>query len=264
MAGLDDFIRSIGYTNPATAPLVLAGDLLGGYMRKKQQDESRVGTVLSVLGGKPHQIYAGEEYGPQSLGSYLRLHQANPGKFPAVKGAPAAVRPPAARPPAGGGQPPAAPDWQPGGEPSGTLPDTTQDWGGPQNIGEGTFSEEAKTAGQEPGFEELSKVLQQALSPEYRRGVTDEAIRQYAATTAISQALGAEKSRERYKREVELERIKQWSDLAKTTMQTNMLSQALLGQAVIASQQPSAAMADVLSKGAAAAQQAMGGFQLRV
>jgi len=47
-------------------------------------------------------------------------------------------------------------------------------------------------------------------------------------------------------------------------MQTNLLSQALLGQAFISAQQPNAAMADVLSKGTQAAQGALGGsFQLK-
>lgn len=269
MAGLEDLARMIGYSNPVLAPTIFAGDLIGRYMsgkeaeKKKQQvaEDSRVGTVLSILGGKPNQIYAGKDYGPQSLASYAALSKADPKRFPAIKGAPAAP-PPTAKPET---VPPVGPDWESGGGPSGTLPDATAGWGTPGQIGEGTFSEEAKTAGKEPGFEELTKLLQESLSPEYRKAVTDEAIRQYAATTAISQALGAEKSRERYKREVELERIKQWTDLAKTTMQTNVLSQALLGQALVASQQPSSAMADVLSKGSAAAQQqAMGGFQLKV
>jgi hypothetical protein len=267
MAGLEDLTRMIGYGNPITAPLVFAGEMMGRYMSgkeeetKKQQaaEDARVGTVLSVLGGKPYQIYAGKDYGPQSLESYIALSKADPKRFPAIKGAPAA--PPAAKPKAA---PPAAPDWQSGGGPSGTLPDSTAGYGTPSQIEEGTFSEEARTAGKEPGFEELTKLLQESLSPEYRKATTDEAIRQYAATTAISQALGAEKSRERYKREIELERIKQWTDLAKTTMQTNVLSQSLLGQALLVSQQPSAAVADVLSKGSAAAQQAMGGFQLKV
>lgn len=268
MAGLEDLTRMVGYSNPVTAPLVFAGEMMGRYMsgkneeKKKQQaaEDSRVGTVLSVLGGKPYQIYAGKEYGPQSLESYVALSKADPKRFPAIKGAPA-VPPSTAKPET---VPPVGPDWESGGGPSGTLPDSTAGWGTPGQIGEGSFSEEARTAGKEPGFDELTKLLQESLSPEYRKAVTDEAIRQYAATTAISQALGAEKSRERYKREVELERIKQWTDLAKTTMQTNVLSQALLGQALVASQQPSSAMADVLSKGSAAAQQAMGGFQLKV
>jgi len=42
-----------------------------------------------------------------------------------------------------------------------------------------------------------------------------------------------------------------------------MLSQALLGQALISSQQPNANVADILSKGMQAAQSSLGGFQLR-
>jgi hypothetical protein len=267
MAGLQDLARMVGYGNPVTAPLVFAGQMMGGYMGEKEKekqkqtaaDTARVGTVLSVLGGKPYQVYAGKDYGPQSLESYLALSKADPKRFPAIKGAP--VAPPTQKPPA---TPPAGPDWQSEGGPSGSLPDATAGWGTPGEIEEGTFSEEAQKAGKEPGFDQLSQLLEEALSPTYRKAVTDEAIRQYAATSAISQALGAEKSRERYKREVELERIKQWTDLAKTQLQTNVLSQALLGQALVASQQPSAVMADVLSKGASAAQQAMGGFKLGV
>lgn len=267
MAGLEDLARTIGYTNPFTAPIVFAGDILGKYMGDKEKakqanaaEQARVGAVLSVLGGRPYRVYAGKDYGAQSPESYAALNKADSKRFPAIKGVPPAS--PTAKKPESA--PPVGPDWEAGGGPSGTLPDATAGWGTPGQIGEGSFSEEAKQAGKEPGFEELSRILKESLSPEYRRGLTDEAIRQFAATSAISQALGAEKSRERYKREIELERIKQWTDLAKTTMQTNVLSQALLGQALLVSQQPSAAMADVLSKGSAAAQQAMGGFQLKV
>jgi hypothetical protein len=258
----------IGYTNPVTAPIVFAGDLMGMYMgdknkQKEQQaaaEASRVGDVVSILGGRPYRIYAGRDYGPQSLESYLALNKADPKRFPAIKGAPA-TPPPAAAAPAV--TPPAAPNWQTDDSPSGTLPDATAGYPTPRDVREGTFSEEALKAGKEPTVEAVLDLLQKRLSPEGIRVSTDEAIRQYAATSAISQALGAEKSRERYKREVELERIKQWTDLAKTKMQTDILAQSLLGQALLVSQQPSAAVADVLSKGASAAQQALGGFQLR-
>jgi hypothetical protein len=268
MAGLQDLARMVGYTNPATAPLVLAGDLMKAYMgdKEKQKEQqaaaeaSRVGDVVSILGGRPYRIYAGKDYGPQSLESYLALSKSDPKRFPAIKGAPATPPPAATAPPAA---PPAGPDWSTGGGPSGDIPDATAGWGTPGSIREGSFSEESQRAGNEPTVEAILDMLQKQFTPEGRRLATDEAIRQYAATSAISQALGAEKSRERYKREVELERIKQWTDLAKTKMQTDILAQSMLGQALLVSQQPSAAVADVLSKGAAAAQQALGGFQLR-
>lgn len=267
MAGLQDLARMVGYSNPITAPVVFAGDLMGAYLGDKEKekqkqvaaDTARVGEVVSVLNGRPYRIYAGKDYGPQSLESYLALSKTDPKRFPAVKGAVAA--PPAAKPPA---TPPTTPDWTGGGGPSGSIPDETAGWGTAGDITEGGFSEEVKKAGSEPSVEAILDMLQQQLTPEGRKVATDEAIRQFAATSAISQALGAEKSRERYRREVELERIKQWTDLAKTQLQSNVLSQALLGQALIASQQPSAVTADVLSKGSAAAQQALGGFQLRV
>jgi hypothetical protein len=143
------------------------------------------------------------------------------------------------------------------------LPDATTDWGTAQDVESGNFPADVKTPGKEPGFEELVKLLETQMSPEARREATNEAIRQFVTTSTISQALGAEKSRERYKREIELERIKSWTDMYKTAQQTNVLSQAMLGQALIASQQPSANVADILSKGTQAAQSVLGGFQLR-
>jgi hypothetical protein len=195
------------------------------------------------------------------VGSYLKLRQGDPDRFPRPTG----LKPPVARTPAT--PPSSGPDWQDGGGAPGTpnapLPDTTTNWGTAQDVETGTFPADVKTPGKEPGFEQILDFVEQALSPENRRFLTDESIRQFAATSAISQALGAEKSRERYKREIELERIKSWTDMYKTAQQTNMLSQALLGQALISSQQPNANVADILSKGMQSAQSAIGGFQLR-
>ena len=252
-------IRFAGAFNPALSVLSAATELGYGMLSKAKEDEASgrpVGTVTSILGGKPFKVYAGEDYGDQSVDTYLKLRQANPTKFPEIKGAPKSPTPVTADGEAEAGAAPPAP--------AGGIPDATQRWGTPGDIATEQYPAQVQTSGKEPGFENLQKLLEKALSPEFLKSRTDEGIRQFVATSTISQALGAEKSRERYKREVELERIKQWTDLQKTTMQTNLLSQALLGQAFISAQQPNAAMADILAKGTQAAQGAIGGsFQLK-
>ena len=272
MADVRDALRFAGLFNPMLAPIAAVSELSYGMIPEAGEDKEKpssrpVGTVTSVLGGKPYKVYAGDEYGDQSLGTYLKLRQANPNKFPEIKGAP---KPPTPAAPTGGtAVPPVTADWEGGAAgtpsaPAGGIPDAAQGWGTPGDIATEQFPAQVQTPGTEPGFENLQKLLEKSLSPEFLKGRTDEAIRQFVATSSISQALGAEKSKERYKREVELERIKQWTDLQKATMQTNLLSQALLGQAFISAQQPSAAMADVLAKGTQAAQGAIGGsFQLK-
>lgn len=266
-------MRFAGAFNPALSVLSAATELGYGLLSKDKEDEASgrpVGTVTSILGGKPFKVYAGEDYGDQSLDTYLKLRQANPTKFPEIKGAPKPPTPGSPGAPAGStAVPPVTADWEAEAgsappAPAGGIPDATQGWGTPGDIATEQYPAQVQTSGKEPGFENLQKLLEKSLSPEFLKGRTDEAIRQFVATSTISQALGAEKSRERYKREVELERIKQWTDLQKATMQTNLLSQALLGQAFISAQQPNAAMADVLAKGTQAAQGAIGGsFQLK-
>ena len=263
-------IRFAGAFNPALNVLSAATELGYGLLSKDKEDEASgrsVGTVTSILGGKPFKVYAGEDYGDQSVDTYLKLRQANPTKFPEIKGAP--------KPPTPGARsgstpvPPVTADWEAGSAPpapapAGGIPDATQGWGTPGDIATEQYPAQVQTSGKEPGFDILLKLLEKYQSPEFLKGRTDEGIRQFVATSTISQALGAEKSRERYKREVELERIKQWTDLQKTTMQTNLLAQALQGQAFISAQQPNAAMADILAKGTQAAQGAIGGsFQLK-
>lgn len=270
MADVRDALRFAGLFNPLLAPIAAATDLSYNFIpaakdEKQKPADRPVGTVTSILGGKPYKVYAGEDYGEQSLGTYLKLRQANPDKFPDIKGG----AKPTPAPVAGGTTAPVTADWATGSEvppapATGGLPDATQGWGTPGDIATEQYPGQVQTSGKEPGFENLQNLLEKSLSPEFLKGRTDEAIRQFVATSTISQALGAEKSRERYKREVELERIKQWTDLQKATMQTNLLSQALLGQAFISAQQPNAAMADVLAKGTQAAQGAIGGsFQLK-
>lgn len=266
MADIREMIRFAGAAAPGIfGPLALANEASYALYPREQKkaedkkDSTPVGKVVSYLNEKPYKIYAGKEYGPQSVASYLKLRQQDPNRFPRPAGLEAQAKPPASIPPAG------TPDWNApdGGAAGGSFEGATEGWGTAQDVGAEGFPADVKTAGKEPGFEELIELLKTQMSPEARREATNEAIRQYVATTAISQALGAEKSRERYKREVELERIRQWTDLAKTTQQTNVLSQALLGQALIASQQPSANVADILGKGTQAAQSVLGGFQLR-
>jgi hypothetical protein len=255
------------------APIAAVSELSYGMIPKAGEDKEKpssrpVGTVTAILGGKPYKVYAGEDYGDQSLGTYLKLRQANPNKFPEIKGAP---KPPTSG--AAAGKTPISPvtaDWEGGADGAtagsgGGMDAATQGWGTGQDVNTGTYPAEVKTPGSEPGFDFLGKQFEKLASDEYLTKRTDEAIRQFTATTAISQALGAEKSRERYKREVELERIRRWTELQQTTLQSNLLAKALLGQAFISAQQPSAAMADVLAKGTQAAQGALGGsFQLKV
>jgi hypothetical protein len=266
MADIRDVIRFAGTAAPAVfGPLALANEASYAFYprgKAKEDDAAPVGKIVSYLNEQPYKIYAGEEYGPQSVASYMKLRQSDPNRFPRPIGLEAAKPKAIPQPKTPVSVPP---NWEtPGGAAAGVpLPDATAGWGGPQDVNTGTFPAEARSAGTEPGFEEILKFLQGTLSPEGRKVATDEAIRQFAATSAFSAALGEEKSRQRYKRELELERIKQWTDLAKTTMQTNVLSQAMLGQALIASQQPNAAVADILSKGTQAAQGVLGGFQLR-
>jgi hypothetical protein len=259
-------LRLAGLTNPllfgpAALATEVAYNMYPAEAKTRDNLERQIGSVLSYLNEQPYKIYAGEDYGPQSVGSYLKLRQSDPDRFPR----PAGLKPPKAQTPATpAARPPSSPDWQTGGgAPGGSLPDTTTDWGTAQDVETGNFPADVKTPGKEPGFEELVKLLETQMSPEARREATNEAIRQFVTTSAISQALGAEKSRERYKREIELERIKSWTDMYKTAQQTNVLSQAMLGQALIASQQPSANVADILSKGTQSAQSVLGGFQLR-
>lgn len=268
MVDMRGALRLAGATNPLLfGPAALAAEVAYNMYpaeKKKPSADKPIGSVVSYLNNQPYQIYAGEEYGPQSVGSYLELRQQDPNRFPRPVGLGAPkpqAKPPASVPPA----PPAAPDWNApaGGGAGGSFEGATTNWGTAQDVGTEGFPADVRTPGKEPGFQEIIELLKTQMSPEARREATSEAIRQYVATSAISQALGAEKSRERYKREVELERIKQWTDLAKTTQQTNLLSQALLGQALIASQQPNANVADILGKGTQAAQSVLGGFQLK-
>lgn len=261
-----DLLRFAGAAAPFVfGPAAVASEIGYALFPKKQETKDKdqaIGSVVSYLNDRPYEVYAGKDYGPQSIGSYMKLRQTDPNRFPRPMGLGAVQSKPKAKPPAA---PATNPDWQTsgGGAVPPLLDDTTTAWGTAQDVSTGTFPAEARRSGSEPGFETILDFLKETLSPEGATLRTNEAIRQFAATTAISQALGAEKSRERYKREVELERIKQWTDLAKTTQQTNLLSQALLGQALIASQQPSVALADVLSKGTQAAQSVLGGFQLK-
>lgn len=241
----------------------LVGPTLGGVIAPDKK-EPKVGTVLSYLDGKPFKVFAGP-WGAQSVESYESLRAKNPGAFPAVVGSQAETPKgsPSKPPGSSTATPPAtSPDWtQPAG---GSIPSETGTTGTVPDIATEGFPTQAQTVGRDPYLDELLRQQRASLSPEFLKSRTDEAIRQFAATSAITQALGAQKSEERRRREVELAKINQWTELAKSTMQTNVLSQAMLGQAVIASQQPSAAVADVLSKGTAAAAQVLGAPSLRI
>ena len=242
-----------------------AAPSVAGMFGVGEKKEPKIGTVLSYLNGKPFEVFAGP-WGKQTVGSYESLRAKAPGTFPAISDAGGAAKPPAAKPPAS--STPAAPvtaaDWEtPAAGAAAAIGDQTQDWGGPQDIATEGYPAQVQQTGKDPVLEELLATAKSSLSPEFLKGRTDEAIRQFVVTSTVAEALGAEKAEQRRRREVELEKIRQWTDLAKTTTSANLMSQALLGQALIASQQPSAAMADVLGKGAAAAQQVLGPITLR-
>lgn len=264
MADIRDVFRFAGTINPLLAPLSLAAEASYGMFPAEKPRERSVGTVISYLDKKPFKIYAGEEYGPQSLGSYLKLRQQNPSKFPL----PAGFKPPQAKAPkpqnadTAGREGPSTTNPDRSIPPAGSIEDPTTTGQTPQSTTAEDFGTEVRKAGSEPGFEGLTDIFEKITSPEYIEFVTGNQLKSAVIQSAISQALGAEKSRERYKREIELERIKSWTDMYKTARQTDVLAQALLGQALIASQQPSANVADILSKGAQAAQSALGSFRL--
>lgn len=246
------------------APLAPLLSMLGygALPDDSKKKEPKIGTVLSYLNGKPYEVYAGP-WGKQTVGSYESLRAKSPGTFPAITGTPAAPKP-AAKPPSTPAAPVTAADWEtPAAGAAAAIGDQTQDWGGPQDIATEGYPAQVQQTGKDPVLEELLATAKSSLSPEFLKGRTDEAIRQFVVTSTVAEALGAEKAEQRRRREVELEKIRQWTDLAKTTTSANLMSQALLGQALIASQQPSAVMADVLGKGAAAAQQVLGAPTLR-
>jgi hypothetical protein len=222
----------------------------------------RVGDVLSYLNKQPYKVYAGPDYGAQSVASYRALQAKDPKSFPAIKGellAPAKAESTTQASQTAGRGPV---DW---GPKTGSVEDQSGTTGTVGDVSAGKVGEQLGTAGEEPGFNTLLEKFGKFIDdPEFRRTLSDERIREFAATQAVTQALGAQKSEERRRREVELEKIKQWTSLATASMNTNLLSQAMLGQAVIAAQQPSASMAEVLSKGTQAAAQVLGSPSLRV
>lgn len=248
------------------APIVgaVAGPALASVFPSPKK-EPKVGTVLSYLNGKPYKVFAGP-WGPQSVESYESLRAKDPSTFPAVSGMKSQEGKPSQStsklPAPQSGGPGSSVDW--GTTSGGAIESETGTTGTVPEIATETFPAQAQTVGKDPYLDELIRQQRESLSPEFLKARTDEAIRQFAATSAITQALGAEKSEERRRREVELAKINQWTELARSTMQTNLLSQAMLGQAVIAAQQPSASMAEVLSKGTQAAAQVLGAPSLRV
>jgi hypothetical protein len=240
-----------------------AAPSVAGFFGGEQKKEPKIGTVLSYLNGRPYEVYAGP-WGKQTLGSYESLRAKAPGTFPAVGGTAAPDKKPAPKAPSTPAAPVTTPDWErPPEGAAAAIAEQTEGWGGPQNIGTKDYPAQVQTTGQDPVLERLLTFSEKALTPEFLKQRTDEAIRQFVVTSTVAEALGSDKAEQRRRREVELEKIRQWTDLAKTTTAANVMSQALLGQAMIASQQPSASMAEVLGKGASAAQQVLGPLSLR-
>lgn len=240
-----------------------AAPAVAGFFGGDDKKEPKIGTVLSYLNGKPYEVYAGP-WGKQTLGSYESLRAKAPGTFPAVGGTAAPDKKPAPKAPSTPAAPVTTPDWEsPAAGAAAAIGDQTEGWGGPQDIATEGYPAQVQTTGKDPVLDELLAVAKGSLSPEFLKQRTDEAIRQFVVTSTVAEALGSEKAEQRRRREVELEKIRQWTDLAKTTTTANVMSQALLGQAMIASQQPSSSMADVLGKGAAAVQQVLGPISLR-
>ena len=240
-----------------------AAPSVAGFFGGEQKKEPKIGTVLSYLNGKPYEVYAGP-WGKQTVGSYESLRAKDPGTFPAVAGATAPGKKPSPKTPSAPAAPVTAADWEsPAEGAAAAIGDQTEGWGGPQDIATEDYPTQVQTTGKDPVLDELLAVAKGSLSPDFLKQRTDEAIRQFVVTSTVAEALGSEKAEQRRRREVELEKIRQWTDLAKTTTTANLMSQALLGQAMIASQQPSASMAEVLGKGAAAAQQVLGPISLR-
>jgi hypothetical protein len=220
-------------------------------------DASKIGTVTSVLNGRPYKVYAGKDFGEQTFDTYLALRAKDPGRFPEIKASPlASSTPPAPTLPAPTLEtgPSTAPDWN--SQPGTTIP------GAPADVSAGGFGAEAQKPQADPEIKDLMDLIKKGMSPEYGEQATRRAIQQYAATAAITQALGAGKDEARRRREVELERMRQWTDLQKTTLQTNLLSQAMLGTALIQAQQPNVGAAAIMNTAAQTAANALGSYKL--
>lgn len=242
-----------------------AAEDLAGAIPSFGKKEPRVGTVLSYLNGKPYKVFAGP-WGTQSFETYQKLHYSDPKSFPRLSGTlPTSVTEPKTKKPSTAAAPVTAQDWE---RRTGAGATADENWPRPEpgaatDVTAGNVGEQMGKTPEDPVFERVLSKLEGVLSPEFRRGVTDENIRQFVVTSTVAEALGAEKAEQRRRREVELEKIRQWTNLAMNTNMSNVLAQGMLGQALLVSQQPSAAMADVLGKGAAMAQQVLGAPTLR-
>jgi hypothetical protein len=224
----------------------------------------KVGTVFSYLNGKPYKVYAGPEFGSQSLESYSALRRKDPTKFPEITGVIQAPERPASSAPAvmpAASKSPSASASAP--TPAPVIADDrsagTVEQIGAENIGEQMAKQPSDTL-----LEQLYGLSARSLSPEFLKERTDQAIRQYAATTAITEALGAEKSEQRRRREVELAKIDQWTKAFQAQTSANALQNIAVSQAVIAMQQPNANTVAALQQGAQAAAQVLGVPTLRV
>ena len=255
-----------GLAGPLGIPTGMAVEALAPLVGRAVSDKispPKIGTVLSYKGGQPFEIFAGP-WGKQSLGSYLKLRARDPGAFPKPSGtlpdtlvesrpAPAAVsRPAVSSGSSEGGSTVTDPDWPAppirGGEP-GTVGETSA----------GNVGEQMAKPSTEPMVDRLFGSLEQLLTnPVLRRQLGDESIRQFAAQTAITGALGAEKSAQRLRREKEIATIEQWGKAFQAQTAANALSNIAMGQAVIAFQQPNVNTVSALNQGATAAAQVLG------
>lgn len=239
---------------------VVAGQLVAPALSSAFKPTTKVGTVLSYLNGKPYKVFAGP-WGEQSFESYETLRARDPKSFPAVSGVlPSSVTKSRPQPSAAASTPPAPPvtdtDWTT--PPAGGLGDQTEGFGTPQDIATENYPAQVQAPGKDPILDEILGLAKGSLSPEFLKARTDEAIRQFAATSAVTEALGAEKSEQRRRREVELAKIDQWTRAFQAKTAADALSNIAMGQAVIAFQQPNVNTLSALNQGATAAAQALG------
>jgi len=242
-----------------------AAEDLAGAIPSFGKKEPRVGTVLSYLNGKPYKVFAGP-WGTQSFETYQKLHYSDPKSFPRLSGTlPTSVTEPKTKKPSTAAAPVTAQDWE---RRTGAGATADENWPRPEpgaatDVTAGNVGEQMGKTPEDPVVERLLALQEQALTPEFSQERINQQLRQFAATVAITEAAGAEKAKQRLLRETQLAKINAWRDLAMNTNMANVLAQGMLGQALLVSQQPSAAMADVLGKGAAMAQQVLGAPTLR-
>jgi len=251
---------------PAAAAIETLIPVVGGAF-SSAVNKPKVGTVLSYKGGRPFKVYAGP-WGKQSLESYMALRAKAPNDFPQLSGTlPASLVQPS---PAAESRPkPVPPVTSPGtGAPTtGGTDNTEKPQTEPGTVGDVSAGKEGETLGSttpDPLSERLYGAIDRAFDPAFQDAAVQRNLKQFIATSAISSALGADKSAQRFKREVEIEKIKQWNEAFRAQISANALQNIAVSQAVIAMQQPNANTVAALQQGSNAAAQVLGVPTLRV